>query len=497
MTTKPNLLLITADQMRWDSAGFAGNCNVQTPNLDALASRGVVFENAFTPNPICVPARASIMTGNYPQVCTGIKNNSGCIKPGQPLLTGTLKGAGYRTYASGKLHFVPYSPPGKPRLVHGFDEVNLTESGRILSLFDPKGEMEGLEDYFDYLKKSGWKGYSRAHGIGNNDVRPCPSPLPQELYVDSWIADCTIKQVDRHLKESPDRPFFIWMSSPKPHSPCDPPRPYDNLVDPRKIPFPAGNASDLESRNPYIETVRMTHALDSLSPQAWQVIRSYYYGNISFLDAMIGRVLKHLEGKGLMEDTIVLFTSDHGDLLGDFGGAFKCNHLNGSVRVPFLICGPGIHRGRRIADLAGLQDILPTFAEAAGTAINSPVQGESLWKKITGDTEEPVREVFYSSTMDSPNQSAMTTDGKWKYIYSEGNGTEELYNQKEDPAEVENLAEEKSCRDRISHYREVLREEALRLEDTAIIAGKGFAHAHVDREKIKKLQVSGMGWRWY
>ncbi len=226
---RPNILLITADQMRWDTMGCAGNRIVRTPALDQLAARGIRFTNAFSPNPICVPARASIMTGNYPQVCTGKKVNAGAVKEGQPLLTQILKSVGYRCYAEGKLHFNPYSAPGKPRHLLGFEEVDLHESGRILQCFDPQGKLRGVEDYFDYLSDVGWHGYARGHGVGNNDVRPCASPLPAEHYVDHWIADRTIDRIRKHTQERAESPFFLWMSSPKPHSPYDPPRPFDNM----------------------------------------------------------------------------------------------------------------------------------------------------------------------------------------------------------------------------------------------------------------------------
>ena len=236
---RPNILLITADQFRWDCLGCAGNPVIQTPHLDALAARGVRFDNAYTPNPICVPARASIMTGNYPFTSApAASRTAGASATDQPLLTEVLKAVGYRTYAMGKLHFVPYAPPGEPRLVHGFEHVDLHESGRMLAQFDPKGELEGSRTTSTTSRTIGWSGYTRAHGIGNNDVRPCPSPLPAEHHVDHWIADCTIRQIDRHQREFSDRPFFMWMSSPKPHSPYDPPRPYDALYDPRDDPGP-------------------------------------------------------------------------------------------------------------------------------------------------------------------------------------------------------------------------------------------------------------------
>lgn len=497
MPDHPNILLITADQFRWDCLGCMGNEVIQTPNLDAIAERGVVFRNAFSPDPICVPARASIMTGNYPQVCTETKRNGGLIKEDQPLLTETLKRVGYRTYALGKLHFVPYAPPGKPRLVHGFEHVDLTESGRMIRQYDPEGKLEGIEDYFDYLKSAGWRGYTRAHGIGNNDVRPCSSPLPAEHYVDHWIADCTIKQINRHSQEFSDRPFFMWMSSPKPHSPYDPPRPYDNMYDPREVHVPFGSVENLADRNPYIDQTRYSHAIPTLSPEAWQVIRSYYYGNISFLDAMIGRVVKHLDEKQLLDNTLILFSADHGDLLGDFGSCFKANHLNGSVRIPFLAAGPGVTQGAISDALVGLQDIFPTFAAAANANIGQPVQGLDLTTHLANiDTE--VRDLYYSTTHAGVGgQSAMVTDGQWKYIYTEGNATEELYDQINDPQEVQNLAQVSEYNNRIATMREMLKQCAIELRDFGILDEDGFVKTHVDRSTFADAPVNAMGWRWY
>ncbi len=493
---KPNILLITADQMRWDCLGCTGNPVIRTPFLDSLARKGIMFTNAFSPNPICVPARATIMTGNYPAVCTGERTNSGSIKPHQPLLTEILKKAGYETYATGKLHFLPYSPPDKPRLVHGFQHVDLHESGRILACYDPEGKKRGLEDYFDYLAETGWSGYSRAHGAGNNDVRPCPSPLPAEHYVDAWVARCAMRRIEEHQKQFPDRPFFLWMSSPKPHPPYDPPRPYDSLYDPRSLPPPSGSPELLKDRYILIDAIRYTHALTSLSPQAWQVIRSYYYGCISFLDAMVGRLLKYLEKSGILKDTFILFTADHGDLLGDFGSAFKANHLNGSVRIPFLVCGPGVPEGRISPALVGLQDILPTLAALAESNIGQKVHGSNLWP-VFQNPEIKLREVFYSSTASRFGFSAMVTDGIWKYIYSEPNGTEELYHQPEDIKEVDNLAGKAKFAAQLKYWREKLKEYAREFSDDDIFDGNQLRKKEISREEIRRLPVSGMGWRWY
>lgn len=497
MAEQPNILLITADQFRWDCMGCMGNDVIQTPNLDALAARGMRFANGFSPNPICVPARATIMTGNYSHVCTGTKNNGGRIGADQPLLTEVLKGVGYRTYKMGKLHFTPYSPPDEPRLVHGFEHVDLTESGRLVRQFDPEGKLSGLEDYCDYLKEVGWPGYSRSHGVGNNDVRPCPSPLPQEHYVDHWIADCTLRQIDLHQRQRADQPFFMWMSSPKPHSPYDPPRPYDNLYDPRDMPMPVGSVEDLAARNPAIERIRYTHAADSLSPAAWQVIRSYYYGNITFLDAMIGRVLDRLAELGQLDNTLVVFTADHGDLIGDFGSVFKANHLNASVRIPYLVAGPGVARGCTSRALVGLQDILPTFAAAAGATVGQEVHGCDLSAHLAAP-ETHVRDHFYAASIESPGQTAMVTDGKWKYVYSEANATEELYDQENDAHEEYNRIADPDLAGLADEMRGQLRACAEELGDTDILDGDGLACSEVDRAGFKDLPSgSGMGWRWF
>ena len=404
---------------------------------------------------------------------------------------------GYRTYAMGKLHFVPYAPPGEPRLVHGFEHVDLHESGRILARYDPQGQLNGAEDYFDYLKTVGWHGYTRAHGAGNNDVRPCPSPLPAEHHVDRWIADCTIAQIDHHSNAFPDRPFFMWMSSPKPHSPYDPPRPYDAMYDPRTIPAPFGSArrSEWPQPRPRLGGASATPC-PTLSPEAWQVIRSYYYGCITFLDAMIGRVVAHLAQRGQLENTVILFTADHGDLIGDFGSCFKTNHLNGSVRVPFLAAGPGVTEGRVSQALVGLQDILPTFAAIAGAEIGQPVQGQDLSPHLA-NLDTPVRDVYYAATADRLGQSAMVTDGKWKAIYSEVNATHELYDQINDPQELHNLAHVPQYRLKAAQMDALLQACARQYGDSNLFAGEDLVSKAVKREDVPMALASGMGWRWY
>ena len=523
---KPNILLLVADELRPDALGCYGNRVCRTPNLDRLAGRAIVFQNAFTPNPICVPARAAITTGNYPHVATGIKANSGRIRDDQVKLAGHFAAAGYETYACGKLHYVPYSPPGVPRLVHGFQHVELTESGRIVGDFCRTGPggiglaepaaapiagrsalpspPRGLEDYIDYLADVGWSGYSRAHGVGNNDVRPCPTPLPAEHHVDHWVADCTIRRIREHApngavgRARAGRPFLIHCGFPKPHEPLDPPAEFVALYDPRDIPPPAGHEGLLAGRNPYLQRDRLTHALDSLSPAARQVVKAYYYALITFQDQQIGRILSALEETGQADNTIVVFTADHGDLMGDFGCYFKCVFLEGSVRVPLIVSAPGVAGGRR-GQLAGLQDILPTLAAMTGCPLPREVQGLDLSPALR-DAAATGRKLYYAQCLDEPRQSAMVCDGRWKYCYAQEGPTEELYDLAADPRELVNLAAAAAGQALLPAWRERLAAEARRLGDASMLRGEGgsrLVESPLTPIDPRKLPVSGMGWRWY
>jgi choline-sulfatase len=497
MPERPNILIITADQLRSDVLGCYGNTVCKTPHLDALAASGTLFERAYTPDPICVPARASITTGNYPHRAVGCKDNDGLIRDDQPILARDFGAAGYKTYACGKLHYVPYASPDQARLTHGFDVWDSCESGRILQQYDPANKLGGLEDYIDYLGEVGWGGYSRAHGIGNNDVRPCASPVPAEHNADHWVADRTIDRLRQHQADNAEKPFLMWCSFPKPHSPYDPPAEWANMYDPREVREPIGDESLLADRAPYMSRLRYTHALNSLSPEARRVIKAYYYALTSFHDAQVGRVLAELEAQGLAENTIVVYTADHGDLMGDFGTYFKCSFLEGSAHVPLIIRAAGMPANQRREQLAGLQDILPTLASLAGVDLDQDVHGIDLSAALAEEAAQR-RELYYSQCFDAPKQMAMVTDGRWKFCWCQEGPTEELYDLAADPRELENLAGRDEYRDAVTQWRQRLADEARRLGDAAIFDDDGALVATpLDRSAIPKLPVRGMGWRWY
>lgn len=473
---KPNILLLTADQMRHDALGCNGNRIISTPALDSLASEGVSFQNSYTPDPICVPARASLTTGCYPHKCTGTKNNSGAIREGFPLLGMELEKRGYAAYAVGKLHYLPYAPPGRRRTTYGLETVELAESGRILKIYDPEGKLRGLEDYHDYLYSVGWGGYERAHGLGNNDVFPAPSPVPREHYVDSWVAGRALWHMQRHLREKPDKPFFMWASFPKPHSAFDPPRPYDSMYDPREMPAPAGCVRMLQERGlDFLRRREKAYKWETFSPEARKVIRAYYYGLVSHQDMQAGRLLDFLRQNGVYDNTIVIYTADHGDMLGDFGIYFKSCFYNGSVKVPLIIKYPGVFDGGlKPVEPAGLQDILPTLMNLAGEPLEHDVDGADLAGVMRGDAS---REYYVSQCGDNPCQQYMAAGKGFKYIYHQAGGVEELYDIEDDPSELNNLAcsDSSGAVSAVNDMRNYLIEWLRRNEDMMMLDGKGLA----------------------
>ena len=330
-------------------------------------------------------------------------------------------------------------PPDKPRVTHGFQVTEVAESGRALVKFDPRALQLGIEDYIDYLKTTDWAGYSRANGLGNNDVFAAASIVPAEHYVDAWVASRTLHHLDRHLASHSDQPFLMFSSFPKPHSAFDPPRPFDAHYDPRQMPDPVGSAELLAERGlPALASRPAEYEWDRLSPEARRTIKAFYYGLVTFQDQQVGRILDFLEQRGLRDTTIVVFCADHGEMLGDFGHYFKEVMYEGSSKVPLMVSWPGqLPAGERCDALVGLQDLMPTLLASAGAAQVPDLDGRDLSATLAGGA--PVRERLAVQCHDAPRQQYMLRDARWKYIDHEAGGVEELYDLRADPAELANL----------------------------------------------------------
>ncbi len=449
---RPNVLLITADEMRHDCLGAAGHPVLRTPHLDALAARGVRFTNAYTPYPVCVPARLSIMSGQYAHA-HGAMGNGAMIPPGQPTIASLVRDAGYRTAAFGKMHFWP------PRTAMGFQHMRLAEQA---------GAGWKVDDYHsDYLAQRGqideWDRWDQHQPY--RDQAPAeywegfgarPSALPEEHYHTTWIAQETIAWLE---KQSGDRPFFAWTSFIKPHHPFDPPRPWDTLYDPAAIP-PLGDpnealAKPLMTAGGRRDPRRAFFDLRTLSAEAFARVAAYYYATISHIDHHVGRMLDALRELGRLDNTLVVFASDHGDYMGDYGLILKSPSVpyDALARVPLIVAGPGCEAGVVCDALVSLVDLLPTVAAAGGAPVPPFVQGRDLAPLLTGahgpDETRPWRDAVFSETREI---KAVRT-ARHKYLYNSRLGIEELYDLQADPGERRDLAQDPACAPHIAALR--------------------------------------------
>jgi arylsulfatase A-like enzyme len=358
-------------------------------------------------------------------------------------LPGELAKAGYHTQAVGKMHFYPQ------RKLHGFHHMTLDESSR----------REGygfISDYHLWFEenKEGAYGY-RDHSIDWNSWMARPAHLPEHLHPTHWTATEAIKFLQRR---DPTKPFFLWLSFARPHSPYDPPQVYYDMYIHRDLPEPA--CGDWSAQ----------HGVNSADPNAWRRrskpeeihrARAAYYGSVTFIDHQIGRVLYELQKMGLRDSTLILFTSDHGDMLGDHYLWRKTYAYESSARVPFLVAFPrgwNLPRGQVREEVVELRDIMPTLLEAAGAPVPETVYGSSLLPLLRGDNAI-WREYLHgehSWCYAAEQEMQYLTDGKEKYVWFPRTGEEQLFDLRSDPLETRNLAQDAACRERVTLWRERL-----------------------------------------
>lgn len=421
MADKPNILLITTDQQRGDCTGIDGHPILETPHLDQLANEGVYFPRAYTPCPVCVAARMSIMTGRSPYN-TGFFGNSSTPLDIEATLPRRLRDLGYQTQMVGKGHFSPQ----RNRL--GFDNIIINESGRY---------REG-DDFHRWLMKTPYAGMERDTSIGNNDVFARRSVVPETHHVNTWTANECRDFIDRR---DPTCPFFLWMSFSRPHSQYDPPAPYDTWYDLEDIPLPLKEPS-ADFLPPQLRESPARYDWDKMTTKQIQKARQHYLGQITHIDHQIGRLIAYLRWNDLLDNTLVLFTSDHGDMMGDFGLFFKSHFFEGSGRIPFILRPPRTWEGtvpaQRFDKPVSLIDIVSTFVDAAGGEAND-VDGLSLIPTVRG--EDPVGDrVFHGEIGSGEARHHCLTDGKTKYMWFRKGGPEFLFDLEKDPNELANLA---------------------------------------------------------
>lgn len=451
---KPNILFLMMDQYRGDCLGCDGNSVIKTPNLDRIAREGFRFSNAYTSTPSCTPARSALLTGMSPW-------NHGMLGYSRvpfrfPFeLPRAIREAGYHTLGIGKMHWHPQ------RNRHGFHKTILDESSRV--------ETPDFEsDYRAWFRKHAPKGMDYdVTGIGWNDYRSRVYIPPEELHPTRWTAEVAIDYIESYNKEEP---FFLKVSFARPHSPYDPPQRFWDAYREDEMPVPdvgkwAENFAPCDPSN-----YTLWHG--DLGIEQARKSRRGYYGSISFIDEEIGRILSILERRGLLENTLILVTADHGDMMGDHHHWRKSYAYEGSARIPFLVRPPaGIteRRGEVFEQVVELRDVFPTFLDAAGRSVPDNLDGISVLDLIRGKTEgwRDVLDLEHDRCYNISNQWNAVTDGKYKYIYHAYQGEEQLFNLVDDPGELHDLA-------RDSHKRSLVREWRGRMIEQLSERGEPF-----------------------
>jgi arylsulfatase len=370
MSDRPNILLLFTDQQRFDTIAALGNPYIQTPALDSLVREGVSFTAAYTPSPVCIAARCSLVLGQWPHQ-TGCMANSPMPQERTSLME-MLQEAGYQTHGVGKMHFAP-----DRHKLWGFDARD----------FGEEGGMGKDDDYCNFLRDNGY-----GHIVDPNGVRsefyyvPQPSQLPARLHSTQWVGDRSLEFLKARDR---DRPFFLWSSYIKPHPPFESPMPWTRLYKPVEMPFPycpRGYEEFLTFWN-RIQN-RYKYRDQGFDGNIVRLIRAQYYAAISFVDYQVGRILAYLREEGELDNTLVLFTSDHGELLGDYGSYGKRSILDPACHIPLLVRYPDrFDEGVRCNALASHVDTLPTCLEAAGLGVPDDRCGLDLADLARGEAE--------------------------------------------------------------------------------------------------------------
>lgn len=460
--SRPNVLLIMVDQMRGDAFGADGNHAVQTPNLDFLASLGTRFSHAYSAVPSCLPARATLWTGQeqWHTGLLGMGRGQGPIPADFPhTLAGDLTQAGYRTHLVGKGHFHPQRAP------MGFQTTELDESGRMPS-----------SDHRAWFRAHAPAGVTPDdHGVDWNSWHARPWHTEERLHPSAWTMTQALQFLESHDSA---RPFFLNISFARPHSPYVPPAHYFELYHRGTTPAPSiGNWAGLHD-----------DPRTALDPNAWrgkmrpeQVhrARSGYYGEVSFIDTQLGRLLSWMgrERRAMMDNTWILFTSDHGDMQGDHHLWRKTYAYEGSARIPFVLVPPrglGI-RARGVAEeVVELRDVMPTLLEAAGTPVPVTVDGTSLLPLLRAPAASwrPYIHGEHCTCYSEEQEMQFVTDGRRKFVWLPRLDQEQFYDLEIDPGERQDLVHDASRQSEIATWRSHLVRELAARECGWVAAGK-------------------------
>ncbi|MCK9478207.1 MAG: sulfatase-like hydrolase/transferase [Firmicutes bacterium] len=451
-TTKPNILWICTDQQRWDTLGCYGNPWVNTPNLDALSKSGVRFNYAYSQSPVCTPSRASFLTGRYPRT-TRCRQNGQEIPSDEKLVTSILADNGYNCGLSGKLHLSPCHPSVcktvERRINDGYAVFDWSHHHGA----EKAGGLDWADDAYSlWLREKGLEDHHEPYA----DSKYVYTSMPEEYHQTTWCAQKAINFIESNAEH--DMPWLFSVNMFDPHHAFDPPKEYLerylNILE--DIPLPSYGEGELENK-PYFQGIdhrgaysKEGHfAYTDMSDEDHRLIRAAYWAMVDLIDKQVGRMVEALERTGQLENTLIIFMSDHGEMLGDHGIYLKGAYFyEEAIHVPLLMSWKGkVRAGIESNALAELVDIAPTILDAAGLPPYPGMQGKSLWGLLTGETEADShrKDVYcecYNAMRHREDINAFLTmvrTEQYKLVCSHGKEPGELYDLKEDPAERCNL----------------------------------------------------------
>ena len=458
MTQNPNILLILTDQQRTDTLGFRSQTPCRTPNMDRLAKEGISFDRAICSSPLCLPSRASIFTGQYPHQVDMMQNSDTLQAP--PTLTDRLKARGYYTAYAGKWHL---EPPGQPKAFKGrekdlgLDQVHggkeMPKGQRVVDRWFDDAAGQSSADYSEWCEQNG---LPDGWPVSDPDVRTHRKPsmtipktkvqdLPPDKTYDAWVTDIAL---DYYHNRPVDKPFFLVSSWFGPHPPFLIPEPYYSLYNPADIAEPPNfQPQDNKPRanlTSYYHQLWLDHGNDWT---AWKKSVAVYWGYVTMMDDLVGRLLQALEEDGVLDNTLVIFASDHGEMLGSHGLWQKMMPYEEGLRVPLLMRYPQrIKAGVRSRAVTSLIDIPATILSVIDEPIPAPYVSRDLSPAFTDEREfqndsyrfsehQPLGE--WHQTVDF----RLVVDHRFKYVWN-NDDLDEFYDLQNDPYECINLIAE-------------------------------------------------------
>ena len=466
---RPNIVFIMTDQMRGDCLGIAGHPDVKTPFLDSLAANGTLFENAYSACPSCIPARAALHTG-LSQEKHGRVGYMDRVEFRYPhTMAGELAKAGYYTQCVGKMHVHPL------RNLMGFHHIELHDGylGAYRSFQTPYYESQKVaDDYFYWLKsEKGIEADVTDTGMECNSWAARPWMYEESLHPTNWV---TSRSIDFLRRRDPSKPFFLMASYVRPHPPFDAPQCYFDLYRDKTLTPPA--VGDWERPEEFERLGRITDSSTGpIDPELIRQAQIGYYACITHLDHQVGRLLQALTEHGLMDNTVILFASDHGEELCGHHMFRKCRPYEGSSHIPMILSGPesliGGRKGQVCSGIVELRDVMPTFLDLAHAPVPCEVDGKSLLPLVR-DPGKSVREWLHGEHLYGKDSNHYIVTKQDKFIWYSQTGEEQYFHLADDPKELHNAIHDERYKGRVDVLRNYLIEALAGREEGFVKDGK-------------------------